>query len=77
VSSLVGTPETTRATHFTPEFCEWLSGLIDGDGCLLVCRQGYTSCEITMGIADFPCLKYIQEKLGGSIKRRSGANAYR
>jgi hypothetical protein len=58
MSSLVGTPETTRVTHFTPQFCEWLSGLIDGDGCLLVSRQGYTFCEITMGIADFLCLKY-------------------
>lgn len=27
VSSLVGTSETTRATHITPQFCQWLAML--------------------------------------------------
>lgn len=76
-SSLVGTSETTRATPYDTSFCEWLSGLIDGDGCLLVNKKGYTSLEITMGLEDLPCLKYIQNKLGGSIKMRSGAKAWR
>jgi len=30
-----------------------------------------------MDIADERCLRYIQNKLGGSIKPRSGINAYR
>jgi hypothetical protein len=30
-----------------------------------------------MGLEDLPCLRYIQDKLGGSIKMRSGAKAYR
>jgi hypothetical protein len=78
-SSLVETSETTRAApySFDRSFCEWLAGLIDGDGSLLVSKQGYTSLEITMGLEDLPCLKYIQNKLSGSIKMRSGAKAWR
>jgi hypothetical protein len=30
-----------------------------------------------MGLEDLSCLKYIQNKLGGSVKLRSGAKAYR
>lgn len=79
ISSQVGTSETTRtATRpFSLNFCQWLAGLIDGDGCLLVSKKGYTSLEITVGIEDLPMLRYIQNKLGGSIKLRSGAKAYR
>lgn len=77
ISSLVETSETTRAATFSPEFCEWLSGIIDGDGCLLVSKQGYTSLEITVAYEDLPLLEFIQNKLGGNIKARSGAKAYR
>lgn len=77
-SSLVGTSETTRATTYPKSFCEWLAGIIDGDGTLQVSKQGYTSLEITMGLEDLPLLRYIQHMLGGgSIKMRSGAKAYR
>ena len=74
-SCLVGTSETTRVTHIS--FNEWLAGLIDGDGCLLLSKQGSPSLEITMGLEDIACLRYIQNKLGGSIKLRSGGNAWR
>ena len=79
VSSQVGTSETTRAATnpFSKSFCEWLAGVIDGDGSLQVSKQGYTSLEITMGLEDLALLRYIQDKLGGSIKMRSGAKAYR
>jgi hypothetical protein len=80
VSSLVGTSETTRATTnttYNKQFCEWLAGIIDGDGCLLLSKQGYTSLEITMGQEDLALLRYIQNKIGGNIKMRSGAKAYR
>ena len=80
-SSLVGTSETIRIAPFPSlwkeSFCEWLAGIIDGDGCLLLSKKGYSSLEITMGLEDLYCLKYIQDKLGGSIKMRSGAKAYR
>jgi len=80
ISYLVGTSETTRATSFGKEenlFNEWLSGLIDGDGSLLVSKKGYISCEITMSLADEYALRYIQNKIGGSIKLRSGVKAVR
>jgi hypothetical protein len=76
-SNLVGTSETTRVTPYSKLFCEWLAGLIDGDGSLQVNKQGYTSLEITIGLEDLYCLHYIQDKLGGNIKIRSGAKAYR
>lgn len=80
ISYLVGTSETTRASSFGKEenlFNEWLSGLIDGDGSLLVNKKGYTSCEITMSLSDEYALRFIQNKLGGSIKLRSGVKAVR
>lgn len=61
----------------TEIFDQWLAGLIDGDGCLLVSKQGYTSCEITVALADERLLRIIQNKLGGSIKPRSGVQAIR
>jgi len=72
-SHLVGTSETTRVTFFEPEgatrrFNQWLAGLIDGDGCLLVSKAGYSSCEITVALADERMLRIIQIKLGGAIK---------
>lgn len=78
-SSLVGTSETTRETiHSYPlPFSQWLAGLIDGDGSLQVSQKGYTSLEITVSTEDISMLKYIQDKLGGSIKLRAGAKAYR
>jgi intein/homing endonuclease len=81
---LVGTSETTRPLSSKPSFTlkekswnEWLAGLIDGDGCLLVSKTGYTSCEITMGLQDEHALAIIKQKLGGSIKLRSGVKALR
>ncbi|KAL3622995.1 cytochrome c oxidase subunit 1 [Castilleja foliolosa] len=76
-SSLVGTSETTRATTYPKSFCEWLAGIIDGDGSIQVSKKGYTYLEITIGLEDLPLLRYIQHMLGGSIKMRAGAKAYR
>jgi len=79
-SYLVGTSETTRATPFglkETRFNQWLAGLINGDGSLLVSKAGYPSCEITVALADERILRIIQNKLGGSIKPRSGVQAIR
>jgi hypothetical protein len=59
------------------KYNEWLAGIIDGDGSLLVSKSGYTSCEITMDKYDYHTLMSIKNKLGGSVKLRSGVNAYR
>lgn len=78
ISSLVGTSETTRATKNSNNlFFQWLRGVIDGDGSLQVSKKGYLSLEITMGLEDLKLLEYIRNKLGGSIKMRSGRKAYR
>ncbi|KAF2135052.1 uncharacterized protein K452DRAFT_341605 [Aplosporella prunicola CBS 121167] len=77
-SHLVGTSETTRATSFDSKetrFNQWLAGLIDGDGSLQVSKAGYSSCEITVALVDERMLRIIQNKLGGSIKPRSGVRA--
>lgn len=78
---LVGTSETTRPLSYTNSseraWNEWLAGLIDGGGSLLVNKSGYTSAEITMGLEDEQALMSIKQKLGGSVKLRSGLKALR
>jgi len=80
---LIGTSETIRPLSSTSysqkdrSWNEWLAGLIDGDGSLLISKAGYASCEITMSIKDEHALAIIKQKLGGSIKLRSGAQALR
>ena len=87
-SSLVGTSETTcvttkkiskyKNTCHDIAFKEWFAGIIDGDGCFLISKQGYPSLEITVDLKDLYLLHYIQNKIGGgSIKLRSGSKAYR
>lgn len=77
----LGTSETTRplSSYNSQDkvWNQWLAGLIDGDGSLLVSKSGYTSCEITMSLEDKHALAIIKNKLGGSIKLRSGAKAIR
>lgn len=87
-SSLVGTSETTCVTTKKISkyenacndfaFKEWFAGMIDGDGCFLVNKQGYPSLEITVDLKDLYLLHYIQNKIGGgNIKLRSGSKSYR
>ncbi|KAG0672711.1 hypothetical protein C6P42_003169, partial [Pichia californica] len=51
--------------------------LIDGDGHFGISQEKYTSCEITVELKDAACLYYIKNKLGGSVKLRSGSNSIR
>jgi len=81
-SHLVGTSETTRAISYGKQgqairFNQWLAGLIDGTGCFLVSRKGNTTCEITVPIVNVTMLLYIQHKLGGTVKIRSGDQSVR
>ena len=59
------------------KFNEWLAGVFDGDGCFILSKNGYVSCEITMDIRDKHVLVEIEHKYGGSVKSMSGANAVR
>jgi hypothetical protein len=54
------------------KFNEWLSGLIDGDGCFQLSKKGYASLEIVMDTRDKHCLYIVKQKFGGSIKLKSG-----
>lgn len=56
---------------------EYLAGLIDGDGYLGISNKGFASLEITMDIHDEYALNKVKQKLGGSVKLRSGARAFR
>ena len=57
------------------KFNEWLAGLIDGDGYLLLTKKGYVSCVICMDVRDKKALDIVLHKYGGSIKAISGAKA--
>ena len=60
------------------KFYEYLAGIIDGDGSLLLSKQGYGSLEITMDSRDERCLQYIKNQLKqGKIKPRSGSKSVR
>ena len=51
------------------QFFEYLAGIIDGDGSLLLSKQGFGSLEITMDSRDERCLQYIKHQLKqGKIK---------
>ena len=67
------------------KFIQWLSGLIDGDGCFLISKAGYASLEITVDIPphrggistpagvdirDERALRLIQHHYSGSVKYR-------
>lgn len=58
-------------------FNEWVSGIIDGDGCFLLSKKGYASLEITIQLRDVRCLNLIKQKFGGSIKVRANQNHLR
>ena len=59
------------------KFNQWLSGLIDGDGCFGITQKKYPNCEITVALEDEKALRQIQNKFGGYIKLRSGVKAIR
>lgn len=63
--------------HKDIKFNQWLRGLIDGDGCFIISKQGVISCEITVKLEDEKMLRVIQDKIGGIISPRSGAKAVR
>lgn len=81
---LLETSETTRPLSPEQGFAnndeswnEWLAGLIDGEGSLLLSKSGHPSCEITMSLQDQHALAIIKQRLAGSIKLSSGTKALR
>ena len=53
---------------------EWLSGLIDGDGCFQLSKKGYASLEITMETRDKNCLYKVKDHFGGAVSLKQGNN---
>jgi len=70
-------PKGAQSGRKARGFNQWLGGLIDGDGHFGVTEGKYTNCEITVHITDEPLLRKIQNKFGGSIRKRTGVNALR
>lgn len=58
-------------------FADWCAGVIDGDGCFLLSKGGYPSCEITVGEGEEEILHQIKEVVGGSISPRISSKSYR
>lgn len=87
-TTLVDTPEAVcapaksknnklSANQKHQRWCEWLAGLIDGDGCFQVSKKGYTSLEISIDSRDDAVLRQIQNMYAGSLKPRAGLYAVR
>lgn len=67
----------SQVTIDDKHFNEWLAGIIDSHGYLLISKTGHSSCEIIMNNNDEHTLLLIKNKLGGSVKLRSGSNSFR
>jgi len=57
-------------------FFNWLAGLIDGDGSLLVNKNGYATIEITLHERDVQTLYKIKDLLQGKVNSRVKTKAY-
>ena len=73
----INQPFLKNTKENTKEWCEWLAGLIDGDGCFYLSKNGYDSLEITMDVRDGHALHIIKNVYGGSVKIVSGQKALR
>lgn len=67
---------TKKSTGEGPnnKFNEWLAGVIDCDGSLMLSKEGNASLEVVIETRDKACLYKIKNAFGGSIKLRSGVN---
>lgn len=72
--------------QYNPLFCSYLTGLVEGDGTIIVPKQArspkgklnYPSIQIVFDERDLPLAVIIQKELGfGSISKTKGVNAYR
>lgn len=74
-TNLLNTIPVFNATEIA--WNQWLAGIIDGDGYLAIQTSNNVAvCEITMPLEDEALLFQIKQKLGGSIKPRSGAKLF-
>lgn len=80
-----GKNNDNRLTDINPNFASYLSGLIEGDGSIIVPKEerslkgklNYPSIQIVFNLRDFPLALMIQKNLRqGSLSRKKGVNAY-
>lgn len=79
-SNLVGSSETIRSISFSDDekrFNQWLAGLIDGNGYFECIGGKYPSCSICIHILDERALRYIQNKVGGTLSVAANTNSIR
>ena len=80
-SKFVHYPETVTSSPFA----QYLTGLVEGDGCIVVPTQprsdkgriNYPAVQLSFHGKEFPLAQAIQKALAcGSIARKANANAY-
>jgi hypothetical protein len=80
-----GKDDDNRLVDINPNFASYLSGLIEGDGSIIVPKKErsfkgklyYPSIQIVFNLRDFPLALIIQKNLRqGSLSRKKGVNAY-
>jgi len=78
--------EDSPLLKFNPLFCSYITGLIEGDGTIIVPKTvrspsgiaNYASIEIVFDIRDLPIAVLIQRELGfGSVSQSKKTNACR
>lgn len=67
----------STSSQGTPSFDQWLAGLIDGNGSLILDEDGYGSLEISMDIRDKAALYRVKQRFGGSISTYGGGKIAR
>ena len=81
----MGLYEKMGTSHFNENFCTYLTGLIEGDGSIIVPKEerskknkkNYPSVQICFHLKDLPLALAVQKELGcGSLHRKKGVNAY-
>jgi hypothetical protein len=90
-SMLVGTSETVRVLSVclmnSPaklgngnddlKLCQWIAGVIDGDGNFYISKKGYVELSVVMEPRDIACLHKLKSRYGGSVKATSHSKAIR
>lgn len=81
----LGVPKNIITSNFNENFCTYLTGLIEGDGSIIVPKEerskknkkNYPSVQICFHLKNLPLALAVQKELQcGSLHRKKGVNAY-
>jgi len=59
------------------KLCQWIAGVIDGDGNFYISKKGYVELSVVMEPRDIACLHKLKSRYGGSVKATSHSKAIR